>query len=154
VLRYPKVPIPHPGQSYNPSKEDLTNLMVKIVDLNKKPDATVGLFEKKEEIINEEEKIFISDDEFENEVEKEIFDENDNINHLVSNNPPIDDSTRKTRKEKKQIEKLKHLKLIERDAKVRKENRIKLNSAQSIKKIERERQKKSKHPRSLREKKI
>jgi len=75
VLRYPKVPLPHPGQSYNPSKEDLTNLLVKVVDLNKKPVATVGLFEKKPEVVNEDEQMFISESESDNEVEKEVVEE-------------------------------------------------------------------------------
>jgi len=36
-LIYPKVPLPHPGQSYNPSKHDITNLLTKVVELNKLP---------------------------------------------------------------------------------------------------------------------
>ena len=34
-LNYPKVVIPHPGQSYNPNREDLRNLLQTIVDINK-----------------------------------------------------------------------------------------------------------------------
>lgn len=33
-LNYPKVPLPHPGQSYNPSKNDLKNLLSKVVEHN------------------------------------------------------------------------------------------------------------------------
>ncbi len=34
-IQYPKVPLPHPGQSYNPSRKDLKNLLVKVVENNR-----------------------------------------------------------------------------------------------------------------------
>ena len=34
-LSYPKVPLPHPGQSYNPNKKDLNNLLTTVVENNK-----------------------------------------------------------------------------------------------------------------------
>ena len=34
-LKYPKVPIPHPGQSYNPNKKDLNKLLTTVVENNK-----------------------------------------------------------------------------------------------------------------------
>lgn len=36
IIQFPKVPIAHPGQSYNPSKKDLKSLITNIVEVNTK----------------------------------------------------------------------------------------------------------------------
>ena len=41
LISYPNVPLPHPGQSYNPDRNDLTNLLKKVVELNK-PKLTIN----------------------------------------------------------------------------------------------------------------
>jgi hypothetical protein len=87
-LKYPKIPLPHPGQSYNPSKTDLSNLLVKVVEMNKKPE----IFVKLDKPTNVERKEFDSEDE---EEEQQITD------FKISNNPAVDDYTqRRTKKER------------------------------------------------------
>lgn len=82
--KYPKVIIPHPGQSYNPNKEDLKNLLQTIVDNNKSK-------------IKEEVKTSILDLENYKFVHPEVKEE-DREDQKVSNNPPINDSDRLPRR--------------------------------------------------------
>lgn len=125
--QFPKVPIPHPGQSYNPSRDDLGKLLHKVADLNKY--LTHTLEEPTQEPV--EQGKFISDDE---EDEEEITDAK------ISNNPPVDDFTqRKTKKEKKRDIQKKLNQIKEMELKKRKENRIKLAHEKSLKRIEKER---------------
>jgi nucleolar protein 53 len=138
ALKFPKVPIPHPGQSYNPSREDLTHLLHRVVDLNKRLENNTD-----NTILDTEERRQFppSDDESENEENCNDKDnENDTTEFKVSNNPPVDDFTqRKTLKEKKKgIQKKLNL-VKEEELKRRKENRIKLANEKSLKKIEKER---------------
>jgi hypothetical protein len=124
-LAFPKVPIPHPGQSYNPSKQDLTQLLKKVVELSKKPELEPRPAPKKEEEIVQ----------FDSDVEEDK-------EFIVSINPAVDDfNQRKSRKEKnKQIKsKLNRIKDLEMVRK--KQVRIKLSSAKGLKRIEKERQK-------------
>jgi len=131
---YPKVPLPHPGQSYNPSKVDLTNLLTKVAYMNRVPE----LMKPDEKPVDDLEagNFPLSDE----EEEEYVYNEAD---FKVSNNPAVDDFTqRKTIKERKKINRLKELKQKEKDFSLKKENRIKLNSAVGIKKVEKSRLKK------------
>jgi nucleolar protein 53 len=128
--KFPKVPLPHPGQSYNPSREDLSNLLNKIVD-HKKQKINIKIENelKTEEELALQEKVFESDSESDDEVKL------DN-----TNNPPVDDFTqRKTKKEKKKNIQKKLNKNIEKDLIKKKENKIILANEKSLKRIEKER---------------
>jgi hypothetical protein len=78
-MKYPKVVIPHPGQSYNPNREDLKNLLQTIVDINKPKDiqevvpSTLNLADGK----------FVAPE-----------DQADKEDQKVSNNPPVNDTDR------------------------------------------------------------
>jgi nucleolar protein 53 len=122
TIKFPKLPIPHPGQSYNPSKQDISSLLHKIVDIHKKP----------EEKINEVEERLFPNSEDEDEIsEEEEF--------KVSNNPAVDDFTqRKTKKDKKKDIEKKLKRIAERDLIIRRENKIKLANEKSLKRIQKE----------------
>jgi len=120
-ISYPRVPLPHPGQSYNPSKNDLSNLLVKVTELNS----------IKIEPIQTTESL---------EYEKFIEGEDVPEEFKISNNPAIKDENRKTRKEKKKIHRIKMNALKEKEFKQKKINRIKINSVKSLRNIEREKQ--------------
>jgi hypothetical protein len=121
-LKYPKVPLPHPGQSYNPSKEDLSNLLHKVVELNKRPEA-------KQEKVDIEKRVFLSDDE----------DEIENLTEFkVSNNPPIDETDRKTKTERNRKIKAKLNRIKNEEDRRKKVNRINLSRTKSLKRINKE----------------
>lgn len=127
-ITYPLVPIPHPGQSYNPNKEDLSKLLHKVVDLNKPIIEIKKPKEKKIEIMN----LYNSDDD----------EDNTPLEHPVANNPKVDDTNRKTKKEKrlKEIKKqniLKNKQLLEK-----KKAKLDLHHSLSTKKILKEQKKK------------
>jgi len=124
-LAYPKIPLPHPGQSYNPSQDDLAHLVHKVIQVNKRPELTP---QEKEDI---EEKKFESEEDV---PEKEF---------KVSNNPPVDDYTqRKSKTEKNRLHR-KKLNIIKENETIRKkQNRIKLSNAKSLKTVEKQRKRK------------
>jgi nucleolar protein 53 len=131
-LHYPKVPLPHPGQSYNPSHNDLTNLVDKVIEHTKRIKQHP---EQKTETTEIEEKKFESGDEEEEDVK----------DFKVSNNPPVDDYTqRKTRTERNKSLRKKLNKIKERVNIVAKQNRIKLSNAKGLKRVEKERKMKEK----------
>lgn len=86
-IMYPKVPLPHPGQSYNPSKKDLKHLLSKVVEHNRplelEPESTM-----KNEIKP-----------FEEEDENEEVDPNEKI----SNNPPVMSQDKLSRTERNKL---------------------------------------------------
>ena len=92
---YPKVPLPHPGQSYNPSKNDLSNLLNKVVEMNTKHES----LKSKKKPVDEQDgigKFPMSDGE-------ESEEEYDEASFKVSNGPAVDDFTqRKNIKRKKE----------------------------------------------------
>ena len=103
-ISYPILPLPHPGQSYNPNKKDLNHLLKKVVELNKKINNKE--VNKKKEINRNN--IFKSEDE--DEDEEEI-----NTSLIkISNNEPVSDLNRLTKKEKRIKEKKKVNKLIDK----------------------------------------
>lgn len=145
TIKFPKLPIPHPGQSYNPSKQDITSLLHKIVDHNKRPEP---------EVITAPEVLKFDESESEDgEIDLENF--------KVANNPAVDDFTqRKTKTEKnKSIQKKLNI-IKERELKSKKDNKIKLANEKSLTRIEKERslklkeleEKKKEEKRNLREK--
>jgi len=91
---YPKIPLPHPGQSYNPAEKDIKRLLKKVVEINqhlaKKDDS-----EPQKEI--DPVKLYESSDSEEEEDEAAVRD------FKVSNNPAVDDTERKTKKERKRL---------------------------------------------------
>jgi nucleolar protein 53 len=123
VVKFPTLPIPHPGQSYNPSKQDITSLLHKIVDLHKKPEADA-------QPTNDIKKFEESDN------EEEVYDKE---KFKVANNPAVDDFTqRKSKTEKKQNIQKKLNRIKEKDLLQKKENKIKLANEKSLKRIEKE----------------
>jgi nucleolar protein 53 len=126
-LSFPKVPIPHPGQSYNPSREDLSKLLYKIVDLNKKVEPVT---KTQSEIV---EKKYYSDTDEDEEYEE--------VQPYIANNPAVDETQRLTRKEKKRKIQTKLNKVKQDELKRIKENRIKLANEKSLKTIEKQRKK-------------
>jgi len=118
-----KVPVPHPGQSYNPQREDLRNLLQNIVEIRK---PKVDINEKE----CDNDKLGLKEGKFE-ESESEIESEEEPV---ISNNPAVDDSNRLTRRIKNKIHTSKLNKLKEVEAKRKKEQKTVINN---IKKYER-----------------
>ena len=124
-LKYPKVPIPHPGQSYNPKKKDLNMLLTTVVEKNKN-------------IINN------SLSESESEIEEGDWnqdDESEKINNPVANNEPVSDLNRLTKKQKKLKEKKKANKLMNRQQEEKKRIKVAISNMLGMKKFEREQKK-------------
>ena len=123
LIKFPTLPIPHPGQSYNPSKQDISSLLHKIVDLNKRPEP-----QEVEKITKEGEERFFPES-----------DDDEVIDQSCSNNPAVDDYTQrksKTDKKKSIIKKLNRLK--EKDLIQKKENKIELANEKSLNRIQKE----------------
>jgi hypothetical protein len=135
ILKYPKVPLPHPGQSYNPSKEDLSNLLNKVVELNKRA-------EVKEDTIEVEKRVFLSDDEEEEIVNLEDF--------KVSNNPAVDEGDRKTKVERNRKIRAKLNRIKNEEDRKKKQTRINLSRVKSLKNIKKEQEKAKVEERSKR----
>lgn len=101
-LKYPRVVIPHPGQSYNPNQKDLKNLLQNIVDNNRSK-------------LVEEEKVPLN---IELEEQKFIAIESDNEEEKkggfkISNNPPVDATDRLPRRiRNKKVNKLLNISII------------------------------------------
>ena len=95
-LTYPKVPIPHPGQSYNPQKKDLNTLLTTVVEKNKY-------------LIPSPEPSISSENSEKNDWDDE---ESEKITKPVANNEPVSDLNRLTKKQKKLKEKKKANKLM------------------------------------------
>jgi hypothetical protein len=119
-LKYPKVPIPHPGQSYNPKKKDLNNLLAAVVENNKY-------------LVSSPEP---SSDELDNEVAWD--EESEKITKPVANNEPVSDLNRLTKKQKKLKEKKKANKLINRQQEQNKRIKIAVSNILGMKKFEKE----------------
>lgn len=115
-LKYPRLIIPHPGQSYNPNREDLKNLLHTIVE-NNKPKVEVA--------VEPDSKIELEEGKFETSEEEE---ENKQEDIKISNNPPVCVEDRLTRRERNKIHnsKLNKLKNIEQQRK--KSQKIDINS--------------------------
>jgi len=90
-LKYPKLIIPHPGQSYNPNREDLKNLLHTIVE-NNKPKVNIA----EEPISN----IELKEGKFEASDEEEEGNQGD---VKISNNPPVYDENRLSRRERNKM---------------------------------------------------
>ena len=123
-LSYPKVPLPHPGQSYNPMKKDLNKLLKTVVENNK-------YLAKTEEEDDEIKEAKYFDDEVSEEITKP-----------VANNEPVSDTNRLTRKQKRQKEIKKANKLMNRMQEEQKRLKIQINNALGAKKVEKEIKKK------------
>ena len=119
-LKYPKVPIPHPGQSYNPKKKDLNNLLAAVVENNKY-------------LVSSPEP---SSDESDDEVGWD--EESEKITKPVANNEPVSDLNRLTKKQKKLKEKKKANKLINRQQEQNKRIKIAVSNILGMKKFEKE----------------
>ena len=121
-LKYPKVPIPHPGQSYNPKKKDLNMLLTTVVEKNKN-------------IINN------SLSQTESEIEEGNWnqdEESEKINNPVANNEPVSDLNRLTKKQKKLKEKKKANKLINRQQEEKKRIKVAISNILGMKKFTKE----------------
>jgi hypothetical protein len=126
LMKYPKLPLPHPGQSYNPSQNDIKLLLNKIVEL-KPQKSTFEMPKIKKEPV-------ISKGKNPTEEEEEKVEE-----FKVSNNPPVYDTQRKTKSERKKAIQKKLNLIKQRELKIKKDNRIKLANQKSLKRIEKER---------------
>ena len=123
-LKYPKVPIPHPGQSYNPNKKDLNKLLTTVVENNKYL------------IKNEEESSENNDENDDNNIFND--EESVEIKNPVANNEPVSDTNRLTKKQKRQKEIKKANKLMNRYQEEQKRIKIAINNALGAKKIAKE----------------
>ena len=126
-LKYPKVPLPHPGQSYNPNKTDLNKLLATVVENNK------YLIQNEEQSSDNEE-----------DKEKNIFEEDEKseeIKNPVSNNDPVSDINRLTKKQKRQKEIKKANKLINKQQEEQKRIKIAINNALGATKVAKEQKK-------------
>ena len=123
-LNYPKVPLPHPGQSYNPNKKDLNKLLSTVVENNK------YLIKQEEEQSNNDDDINVFEDE-----------ESEEIKNPVANNEPVSDLNRLTKKQKRQKEIKKANKLMNKYQEEQKRIKIAINNALGAKKIAKEQKK-------------
>lgn len=129
---YPTIPLPHPGQSYNPAEKDVRHLLKKVVEINqhlaKKSEAEapkeidpVKLYESSD-----------SEEEEDDDAEKDF---------KVSNNPAVDDTERKTKKEKKRLIQ-KKLNLIKEKEKVfKKQKKKQIANSLGLKRVEKQQKK-------------
>ena len=124
-LKYPKVPIPHPGQSYNPQKKDLNTLLTTVVEKNKY-------------LIPSPEPSISSDNSDKNDWDDE---ESEKISKPVANNEPVSDLNRLTKKQKKLKEKKKANKLMNRQQEEKKRIKVAISNILGMKKFEREQKK-------------
>ena len=122
-LKYPKVPIPHPGQSYNPQKKDLNTLLTTVVEKNK------YLLPEPESPVHSE-----SGNDWDDE-------ESEKITKPVANNEPVSDLNRLTKKQKKLKEKKKANKLINRQQEEKKRIKVAISNILGMKKFSREQKK-------------
>lgn len=122
-LTYPKVPLPHPGQSYNPNKKDLNNLLTTVVENNK-------YLVKEEEESDNNEDVNVFDDE-----------ESVEITKPVANNEPVSDLNRLTKKQKRQKEIKKANKLINKYQEQQKRIKVTINNTLGAKKMAKEQKK-------------
>ena len=128
-ISYPVVPLPHPGQSYNPNKKDLNHLLKKIVELNKSTYNKEENKNKKKEI--NANNIFKNDDEDEEEINTSLI--------KISNNEPVSDLNRLTKKEKRIKEKKKINKLIDKQNFENKKLKLEIGNMKGLKKLLKER---------------
>jgi len=133
-ISYPKIPLPHPGQSYNPYKKYVKFLLDKVVDNNKQ------LNHRKNKIVKIEKqkdingvKLYESSDEEEDDEEIKDF--------KVSNNPAIDDGDRMTKKERKQKIRRRLHEIKVEELKKKKEKKIEISNSIGIKKHQKQQQK-------------
>ena len=124
-LNYPKVPLPHPGQSYNPNKKDLNKLLSSVVENNK-------------HLIKQDEESIDNNDDNINIFEEE---ESEEVKNPVSNNEPVSDINRLTKKQKRQKETKKANKLMNRYQEEQKRIKVAINNALGAKKIAKEQKK-------------
>ena len=122
ILKYPKVPIPHPGQSYNPAKKDLNTLLTTVVEKNK-----YLIPNPPSDHPSDEENDFNFDDEGSEKITKP-----------VANNEPVSDLNRLTKKEKRLKEKKKANKLITKQQIENKRIKVAISNIIGMKKFERE----------------
>jgi hypothetical protein len=126
---YPKIPLPHPGQSYNPSEKDVRHLIKKVVEINQHL-AKKSETEAPKEI--EPVKLYESSDSEDDE------DDNAERDFKVSNNPAVDDTERKTKKEKKRLIQ-KKLNLIKEKEKVfKKQKKKQIANSLGLKRVEKQ----------------
>ena len=120
ILKYPKVPIPHPGQSYNPTKKDLNTLLTTVVEKNKYlvPDTPTPPHSDEENDFND----------FNDE-------ESEKITKPVANNEPVSDTNRLTKKQKRQKEKKKANKLINKQQIENKNIKVAISNILGMKKF-------------------
>jgi len=119
---YPKLPLPHPGQSYNPAEKDIKQLLNKVVETNK------HLVKNSSEELNELEPVQLYESsDSENE---EILD------FKISNNPAVDDNERKTKKEKKRLIQKKLNLIKEKEKVLKKQKKKEISTALGLKRLE------------------
>jgi len=127
-ISYPKIPLPHPGQSYNPAEKDVKNLLNKVIEVN------IHLAKKdqpeKKEI--QAVKLYESSD---SEDEEEIKD------FKVSNNAPVDDTQRKSRKEKKRLIQKKLNLIKEKEKQMKKQKKKEIATSLGLKRVEKQQKK-------------
>ena len=124
-LKYPKVPIPHPGQSYNPQKKDLNTLLTTVVEKNKY-------------LIPSPEPSISSKNSEKNDWDDEASEE---ITKPVANNEPVSDLNRLTKKQKRLKEKKKANTLMNRQQEEKKRIKVAISNMLGMKKFEREQKK-------------
>ena len=122
-LKYPKVPIPHPGQSYNPKKKDLNTLLTTVVEKNKY-------------LIPEPEPEPSSNSEVEAEWEQD--EESEKITKPIANNEPVSDSNRLTKKQKRQKEIKKANRLMNKQQEEKKRIKVAISNIIGMKKFSKE----------------
>jgi nucleolar protein 53 len=128
-VAYPKIPLPHPGQSYNPAQKDVKHLLNKVVEINK------HLIKKNESKVEKEiepVKLYESSD---SEEEEEVKD------FTVSNNPAVDDTERKTRKERKRLIQKKLNLIKEKEKQLKRQKKQEISTALGLKRLEKQQKK-------------
>lgn len=129
-IAYPKIPLPHPGQSYNPAEKDVKHLLDKVVEINKH---LIKKFEPEQEKDIQPVKLYESSDSEEEDEEE--------INFQVSNNPAVDDTERKTRKERKRLIQKKLNLIKEKEKILKKQKKKEISSSIGLKRHEKQQKK-------------
>merc|ERR1711957_1045381 len=130
-ISYPKIPLPHPGQSYNPDKKDVQKLMEQVVEHNKNINNR-----KIDEITYENQKDIEAVVLYETSDEESDYDNREITEHNPSNNLAIDDGDRHTKEKRK--EKRRRFLHAQKDKELQrqKQKKIAINSSIGLKKVE------------------
>lgn len=126
-IKYPNVPLPHPGQSYNPSAKDLKNLLSKVIDSHKPHYKDESQVEKSNLVLNKFE---------ESDEDSEV-----DPNEPISNNPAVNPDDRFTKTKRNKMKKKRENRMVNDELRKKKELKKEIFSVKENKKFAEEKAK-------------